>query len=86
MNLSVLDAQPTAQGIAVTLVSESGFHRLEGSHEEMSRMAAVMRQVSVLAPLHDGEPMWLDDVAVGDAVVRLGLGASGDTRVLILRA
>lgn len=86
MKLSVLDAHETADGIAVTLVSASGFHELEGSLDEMARMAAVMRQVSVLAPLHEGEPVWLEDVTVGDTVVRLGLSSGGEARVLIVRS
>jgi hypothetical protein len=85
MNLSVLDAHRTADGIAVTLISESGLHQLEGSVEQMSRLATVMRQVSVLAPLHDGEQVWLEDITVGDADVTLGLSTEGRTRVLIRR-
>jgi len=85
MNLSVLDAHKTADGIAVTLISESGLHELEGSVEEMARLATVMRQVSVLAPLHDGELVWLEEITVGSADVKLGLSAAGRTRVLIRR-
>lgn len=86
MNLSVLDARETEAGIAVTLVSGSTFHELEGTLDEMARLAAVMRQASVLAPLHEGEPVWLEDVSVGHAVVRLGLSPGGETRVLIVRS
>jgi hypothetical protein len=85
MMLSLLDAQKTADGFAITLVSDFGVHQLEGSVDEMARLAEVMRQVSVLAPLHDGEPIWLADVMVGGALVKLGLLTGGRTRVLILR-
>ena len=85
MNLAVLDAQKTADGIAVTLITESGLHQLEGSLEEMARLADVMRQASVLAPLCDGEQVWLEDLTVGDTVVRLGLSPGGRTRLLIRR-
>jgi hypothetical protein len=85
VSLSVFDAQPTADGFVITLASDSGLHRLEGSREEIARLARVMRQVSVLAPLYDGEPIWLDDVIVGCTVVRLGLTSEGGTRLLLHR-
>jgi hypothetical protein len=86
MSLSVIDSQKTAEGFAVTLLSESGLHHLEGSAGELGRLAELMRQVSVLAPLHHGEPIWLDDVTVGRTVVRLGLSSDGRTRLLLRRS
>jgi hypothetical protein len=86
MGLAVLDACETANGIAVTLATDVGVQRLEGSHHEIARLADVMQQVSVLAPLNDRDKLWLEDVTVGEATVRLGLNPGGLTRLLILHA
>jgi hypothetical protein len=51
----------------------------------VARLAEVMHQVSVLAALNEDESVWLEDVAVGDAVVQFGLGPGGTARVRILR-
>ena len=59
-----------------------------GTHpiELTQRMAHVMEQVSALAPLNDTDRVWLEDVPVGEATVKLGLSPSGQTRMLIVRA
>jgi len=85
MKLDVLDAHETADGLSVTFMTESGLYELIGSLEEMGRLAAMMRQVAVLATLHEGEGVWLEDVPVGEAIVRLGLNPGGTTRLLIVR-
>lgn len=85
MSLELLDAQPTAEGLAVTFGTERGLERLEGSPEEVARLARAMQQVAVLGQLNEHDDLWLDAVAVGDAVVKLGLAPGGQTRVLITR-
>jgi hypothetical protein len=85
MSLDVLEAHETADGVAVTFVTDYGLEPLEGSHAEVARLADVMRQVSVLAPLNDFERVWIEDVVVGDATVRLGLEPGGRARVRIVR-
>jgi hypothetical protein len=44
-----------------------------------------MHQVCALAPLNDEDGVWLEDVTVGNAIVRLGLGRAGEARLRILR-
>jgi hypothetical protein len=85
MSLELLSAERTAGGIAATFATERGIERLEGSCDEVARLAEVMHQVCALAPLNHGDHVWLEDVAVGDAIVRLGLGNAGDARLRILR-
>jgi hypothetical protein len=85
MSLSVLDARETATGVAVTFVTDNGIEPIEGTHEEVARLADVMRQVSALAALNDSERVWLEDVRVGDAIIKLGLNPQGQARVRILR-
>lgn len=85
MSIAVLDAHETANGLAVTFITEKGLEPLEGSYEEVARLADVMQQVSVMATLNDDERVWLEDVVVGDAVVRLGLNPGGQARVRIVR-
>ena len=86
MSLGVLDAHETADGVAVTFITDYGLEPLEGSCDEVARLAEAMQQVSVLAPLNDNnERVWVQDVAVGDAIVKLGLSAGGQARVRILR-
>ncbi len=69
----------------MTFVTDYGLEPLEGSCAEIARLAEVMQQVSVLASLNETERVWLEDVVVGDATVRLGLEPGGGARVLILR-
>jgi hypothetical protein len=69
MTLSVLDARETDRGVAITFITEKGLEPLEGSREEVARLAEVMQQV----------------VVVGDAVVQLGINPHGQARVRILR-
>jgi hypothetical protein len=85
MSLELLDAQPTAEGMAITFGTERGIQRLEGSAEEVARLARAMQQVAVLGQVNEHEDVWLDSVAVGDATVKLGLAPGGQTRVLITR-
>jgi hypothetical protein len=85
MGLELLDAQPTAEGLAVTFGTERGLERLEGSPEEVARLARAMQQVAVLGQVNEHESVWLDAVAVGDAIVKLGLAPGGQARVLITR-
>jgi hypothetical protein len=85
MSLELLDARPTAEGMAITFGTERGVQRLEGSAEEVARLARAMQQVAVLGQVNEHEHVWLDSVAVGDAIVKLGLAPGGQTRVLITR-
>jgi hypothetical protein len=85
MSLDVLEAHETANGVAVTFVTDYGLEPLEGSCAEIARLAEVMQQVSAIAPLNESERVWLEDVVVGDATVRLGLEPGGGARVMILR-
>ncbi|HEY5427825.1 MAG TPA: hypothetical protein VIK04_01805 [Solirubrobacteraceae bacterium] len=85
MSLELLDAHETEDGISITFVTERGIEPLQGSCDEISRLAKVMQQVSVLASLNDGERVWLEDVPVGDAIVKFGLNPGRQARVQILR-
>jgi hypothetical protein len=85
MGLELLDARPTAEGMAITFGTERGLERLEGTAEEIARLARAMQQVAVLGQVNEHESVWLDSVAVGDALVKLGLAPGGQTRVLITR-
>jgi hypothetical protein len=85
MGLELLGGRQTEEGMAVTFATERGIELLEGTYEEVARLAEVMHQVSVLAALNEDESVWLEDVAVGDAVVQFGLGPGGTARVRILR-
>ena len=85
MSLALLDSRETTEGIAVTFITDYGLEELEGSCEEVARLAQVMQQVSVLATLNDSESVWVDEVVVGDATVKLGLNPGGLTRMLIER-
>ena len=86
MSLELLDAHPTARGISVTFATDRGVEPLEGSCEEIARLARVMQQVSALAALNEQEQVWLEEVTVGDAVVRLGLKPGRQARVRIVRS
>lgn len=85
MSLELLDAHQTADGIAITFVTERGVEPLEGSCQEVARLARVMQQVGALAALNDTEQVWLEEVAVGEAIVKLGLKPGRQARVRILR-
>ena len=86
MSLELLDAKPTAEGLAITFGTERGVERLEGSHDEIARLAQAMRQVAALGQVNDHDDVWLDAVPVGDALVKLGVAPHGQTRVLIVRS
>jgi hypothetical protein len=85
MSLELLDAHQTAGGIAITFVTERGIEPLEGSCQEVARLARVMQQVGALAALNDTEQVWLEEVAVGEAIVKLGLKPGRQARLRILR-
>lgn len=85
MSLELIDARQTAAGIAVTFATERGVEPLEGTCAEVARLAHVMQQVGALAALNDDERVWLDEVTVGDAVVKFGLSPGRQARVQILR-
>jgi DNA-binding IclR family transcriptional regulator len=85
MSLELIAARETENGIAVTFVTERGLEPLEGSCDEIARLATVMQQVSTLAMLNDDERVWVDEVTVGDATVRLGLNPGRQGRVQIIR-
>jgi hypothetical protein len=85
MSLELISAHPSDKGMAVTFATEHGIEPLEGSCDEFARLAKVMQQVSVLALANQHETVWIDDVAVGDSIVKLGLKSNGQTRVRILR-
>ena len=86
MSLELLSAHKSDRGMAVTFVTEHGIEPMEGSYEEFARLAEVMAQVSVLATVNDHESVWIEEVAVGDALVMLGLSADGNTRMRIVRS
>jgi hypothetical protein len=85
MSLELIGARETADGIAVTFVTERGIEALEGSCDEIARLATVMQQVSAMAALNENERVWIDEVAVGDAIVKLGLNPGHQGRVKIIR-
>jgi hypothetical protein len=83
MSLELLDACETDEGIAVTFATERGLERLEGSLEEIARLARAMQQVAALGQLNETESVWVEEVGVGRSAVKLGLAPGGQTRVLI---
>jgi hypothetical protein len=86
MSLELLDAQETDEGMAVTFGTDRGVERLVGSIDELAHLARAMQQVAALGQLNEEESVWIDEVPVGDAVVKLGLNPGGQARVLIVRA
>jgi hypothetical protein len=84
MSLELLEAHETAEGMAVTFATDRGIERLEGSPDEMARLARTMKQVAVLGQLGEHESVWLEQVQVGRSLVKLGLKPDGQARVLIL--
>jgi hypothetical protein len=85
MSLALLDSRATADGLAVTFITDHGLEELEGTCGEVARLAQVMQQVSALALLNENERVWVEDVVVGGAIVRLGLNPDGMTRMQIVR-
>jgi hypothetical protein len=85
VSLELLEAHQTARGISVTFATDRGIESLEGSCEEVARLARVMQQVGALAALNEHEQVWLDEVRVGDAAVKLGLKPGRQARVRIMR-
>jgi hypothetical protein len=84
MSLELLEAHDTAEGMAVTFATDRGLERLEGSPDEMARLARTMQQVAALGQLNEHESVWLEQVQVGRSLVKLGLKPGGQARVLIL--
>jgi len=85
MSLALLDSRATDEGLAVTFITDHGLEELEGTCEEVARLAQLMQQVSALAQLNDSERVWVDEVVVGEATVKLGLNPDGMTRMQIVR-
>ncbi len=86
MSLGVLDAHETAEGLAVTFITDYGLEPLEGSRDEVARLAAAMQQVSVLASLNDNnERVWVQDVTVGRRDCEARAQSRGTSAVRILR-
>jgi hypothetical protein len=85
MSLELLDAHHTDRGISVTFATDHGIEPLEGSCDEVARLARVMQQIGALAALNDSEQVWLDEVTVGNAIVKLGLKPGHQARVRIIR-
>ena len=81
MSIGLLDARETAVGIAVTFITDAGLEPLEGTREEIAHLAEVMEQVSVLAMANETESVWVEDVKVGDTIVKLGLDPGRQARV-----
>jgi hypothetical protein len=84
MGIEIMEARQTENGLAVTFVTERGLVAVEGSEEQIARLAEVMVQVAALAPLNETERVWIENVAVGDSLVRLGLAPGGEGRVQII--
>jgi hypothetical protein len=84
MSLELLDARETDEGMAVTFATERGIERLEGSPDELARLARAMQQVAALGQLNEHESVWVEEVPVGRSLVKLGLSPGGQARVLIL--
>jgi hypothetical protein len=85
MSLELLDAHQTARGISVTFATDRGIEPLEGSCEEVARLARAMQQIGALAALNEHEQAWLEEVTVGEAIVKLGLKPGRQARVRIIR-
>ena len=86
MSLELLDAHQTDRGISVTFATDRGIEPLEGTCDEVARLARVMQQVGALAALNESEYVWLEEVAVGEAIVKLGLKPGRQARVRIIRS
>jgi hypothetical protein len=86
MSLELLDAHQTDRGISVTFGTEHGVEPLEGSCEEVARLARVMQQIGALAAVNENEHVWLAEVTVGEAIVKLGLRPGRQARVRIIRS
>ena len=84
MGLEIREARQTENGVAVTFVTERGLVTLEGSEAQLARLVEVMAQVAALAALNETESVWLENVAVGGSLVRLGLRPGGEGRVQII--
>jgi len=84
MGLEIMEARQTENGVVVTFVTERGMVAVEGSEAQIARLAEVMAQVAALAPLNETENTWIEDVAVGDSLVRLGLRPGGEGRMQII--
>jgi DNA-binding IclR family transcriptional regulator len=84
MSLELLEAHETDNGMAVTFATERGIERLEGSADELARLARAMQQVAALGQLNEHERVWVDEVPVGRSLVKLGLSPGGQARVMIL--
>jgi hypothetical protein len=84
MGLEIIDARESENGLVVTFVTERGLVAVEGSEQQITRLAEVMAQVAALAPLNETERVWIENVAVGDSLVRLGLAPGGEGRVQII--
>jgi DNA-binding IclR family transcriptional regulator len=84
MSLELLEAHETDNGMAVTFATERGIERLEGSPDELARLARAMQQVAALGQLNEHERVWIEEVAVGRSRVKLGLSPGGQARVMIL--
>jgi hypothetical protein len=85
MSLVLLDATATDEGITATFATEQGVESLTGTHAEIARLAEVMKQVATIAPMNDTGRVWLEQVVVGDALIKLGLGPGGAARIAIYR-
>jgi len=86
MSLELLEAHQTVDGIAVTFATERGIEPLEGTCDEIARLATVMQQVGALASINEDEQVWLEQVVVGNAIVHLGLNPGRQARVRIVRS
>jgi hypothetical protein len=83
VGLGIVGARRSENGLVVKFMTEHGPTEIEGSEAEISRLAEVMTQVAALAPLNEIEQVWIEDVVVGDSVVKLGLAPGGVGRVRI---
>ena len=84
MGLEIVETRQTENGVAVTFVTERGLMAVEGSEAQIMRLAEVLAQVAALAPLNETETVWIENVTVGDSLVRLGLRPGGGGRVQII--
>lgn len=86
MSLTIVDAHETITGsIRVIFGTDQGLDIVEGTREEIERLARVMTQVAALGELNTIETCWIESVVVGKDIVQLGLLPRHRIRMSITR-